>query len=129
MSEGPPPPAASPTPPLDPIPPSARAGLLDRLAALLGDSTGRGIIFALLAPIAGAAVAATCLILPGVGQLLCIAFGGFPGLAQLVWIVPLDRWASGSHRSRLRKGLWIGASVVFLLNSACWTMVTTQFRM
>jgi hypothetical protein len=118
VSEGPP--AAT-----DPLgtPPT---GPLDRVA---GDSTGRGIAFALLAAIAGMVVAASCLVVPVVGQWLCIAFGGAPGLAQLAWIVPLDRWASRRGRSRLRKGLWIGASVVFLLNSACWGLVTTQFRM
>jgi len=121
VSEGPPP-ATDPqgSPP---------AGRLDRVAAPLGDSTGRGIAFALLAPIGGLVVALSCLVVPVVGQWLCIAFGGGPGLAQLAWIVPLDRWAARRGRSRLRKGLWIGASVVFLLNSACWGLVSTQFRM
>ena len=85
--------------------------------------------FALLAAIAGVVAALSCLVVPVVGQLVCIAFGGFPGLAQLVWIVPLDRWAARRGRSRLRSGLWIGASVVFLLNSACWGLVLTQFKM
>ena len=93
---------------------------LDRL---LADSTGRGIAIALLAPIVGFAVAASCLVVPAVGQLLCIVFGGAPGLSQLAWIVPLDRWADRHGRSRLRKGLWIGASVVFLLNASCWGYV------
>jgi len=96
---------------------------------VFADFTGRGIVVALLAPIAGFVVAASCLIIPVVGQWLCIAFAGAPGLAQLVWIVPLDRWAARRGRSHLRKGLWIGASVVFLLNGSCWAFFATQFRM
>jgi len=121
VSEGPPTTIGPPEPP--------PTRWFDRVAASLGDSAGRGIAFALLATIAGFVVALSCLIVPVVGQWLCIAFGGAPGLAQLVWIVPLDRWAARRDRSQLRKGLWIGASVVFLLNSACWGLVTTQFRM
>ena len=84
------------------------------------DSTGHGIAIALLAAFVGLVVALSCLFIPVVGQWLCVVFAGAPGLAQLLWIVPLDRWAQRHGYSRLRKGLWTGASVVFLLNSACW---------
>ena len=122
MSEGPPPPTVLPGEPHvdpDPLPPIPR-GNATRIEAFLADSTGRGIAIALLAPIAGFGVAASCLVVPVVGQWLCIVFGGVPGLGQLAWIVPLDRWAARRGRSRLRKGLWIGASIVFLLNGSCW---------
>jgi len=103
---------------------SPRTGRFEWVAGLLGDSTGRGILFALLAPIAGFIVALSCLVVPVVGQVVCIIFAGGPGLAQLAWIVPLDRWAAHRGRPRLRKGLWIGASVVFLLNATCWGLAS-----
>ena len=126
MSEGPPPTVHPAEPPADPalLPPIPR-GPRAWLDALLSDSTGRGIAIALLAPIAGFGVAASCLFVPVVGQWLCIVFALAPGLGQLAWIVPLDRWADRRGRFRLRKGLWIGASVVFLLNGACWGVVTS----
>ena len=93
------------------------------LDQLLLDSTTRGIVAALLLPLAGAGLGLSCLVLPAVGAVLCYVFLGGAGLAQLLWIVPLDRWAARRGRSRLRRGLWIGASVVFLLNGTCWGVI------
>ena len=100
-----------------PPPPTATPGWLARL---LPDEVPRGIAFALVAPVLAFGVGLSCFFIPVVGQILCIAFGLAPGLTQLLHLVPLDRWAVGQGRTRLRKGLWIGAAVVFLLNSACW---------
>jgi hypothetical protein len=61
--------------------------------------------------------------MPVVGQLLCMTFGMATGLAQLAWIIPLDRWTKRRGRLALRKGLWIGAAVVFLINGSCWGAV------
>ena len=122
MSEGPPTPTgyepATPVGPAAPPPePWDPPAWLDKL---LLDSTPRGIVFAMLAPIAGFGVAATCLFVPIVGQVLCMVFGLAAGLAQLAWIIPLDRWTKRRGRLALRKGLWIGAAVVFLINGSCW---------
>ena len=119
MSEGPAPPTVHDrgTPGGHASPPPDPPAWLD---AVLLDSTVRGIVIALLAPFVGFGVAASCLIVPVVGQVLCMVFGLAPGLAQLAWIIPLDRWADRHGRFELKKGLRIGASVVFLLNGSCW---------
>ena len=124
MSEGPTTPAVEPGPPTGPAsPPPAPRGRLVWLDALLSDSTVRGIVVALLMSIAGLGIGLSCLTLQEVGAMLCYVFMGGAGLVQLLWIVPLDRWAAHRGRSRLRKGLWIGASVVFLLNGTCWGVI------
>jgi len=129
VSEGPPTLSDPPEPPTTAVPPEPpRTGWLDRALSWSGANTTRGIAVALLAPIAGLPIALSCLAVPVVGQWLCIAFAGAPGLTQLVWIVPLDRWAAHRGRSEFRKGLWIGASVVFLINSTCWGLVTNWGR-
>ena len=131
-------PPAAPRDPSAPAPPSGlpspepspAALLLDRL---LGRTTGRAIAFALLAPIAAFVVGLSCFFLPVVGQILCIAFGLGPGLTQLLYLVPIDRYAARHGLAATRRGLWIGASVIFLLNSGCWgvmmfTLKGTDFR-
>ena len=108
------PPAESPPGPPPPEPWKAR------LDQLLGRTTGRAIVFALLAPIAALVVGLSCFFSPVVGSILCIAFGLGPGLMQLFYIIPLDRYAARRGLADTRRGLWIGAAVIFLLNSGCW---------
>lgn len=55
-------------------------------------------------------------------RLLMVSLTGI-GIVQLLWIAPLAIWAKAAHHAALFKGLLIGASVVFLLNAACFALV------
>ena len=42
------------------------------------------------------------------------------GVTQLLYILPLTGWFKKQGESEFVKGMWIGAGIVFLLNSTCW---------
>lgn len=49
----------------------------------------------------------------------------FIGLSQLIYVIPaiLIAWRKGRHD--ILKGLIIGAAITFLLNAACWGLIST----
>ena len=50
----------------------------------------------------------------------------FVGVAQLVYIVPAYLIARGSGKFARAKGILIAASIVFLLNAACFAMLASM---
>lgn len=55
----------------------------------------------------------------GTDGLALFAFFGI-GLAQLVFVIPLIIWARMRKESATVKGVVIAASIVFMLNAACF---------
>jgi hypothetical protein len=47
----------------------------------------------------------------------------FPGLTQLVYIVPAYLYFQRQGRPGVAKGLVIGAAITFLLNAACYGLI------
>ena len=48
------------------------------------------------------------------------------GVVQAAWIVPLWFHYRRAGETETVKGLWITASVIFLLNAGCWGVVATM---
>jgi len=47
----------------------------------------------------------------------------FIGAAQLIYMIPAILFANARGLHRLKKGLIIAASIVALLNAACWGLI------
>jgi hypothetical protein len=76
-------------------------------------------------PLAVVVSVASCLLDP---LNLCGLLGIFPvlgiGVSQLLYVVPAVVLAVRRQRPGLAKGIVIGAAATFLLNAACWAMLT-----
>lgn len=48
----------------------------------------------------------------------------FVGVTQLAWLAPLTVYYWRKKEKRTVQGIVAGAAVVFLLNSACWGIMT-----
>lgn len=68
-----------------------------------------------LALLAGAAIP-----VKGFGALYVLLF---PGATQFVFLAPVMLWLWSTGRKSILKGAWIAASIVILLNAACWGIV------
>jgi len=94
-------------------------------------SIGRGLVATVLGCLAFFAVCVFAAMLPGAAMLqgvALIAFFGI-GLAQLFYVVPLLLWARARGERATMKGIWIAASVTFLLNAACFGVLLSGVSM
>ena len=64
-------------------------------------------------------------------QIPMSAFGAFIliGLSQLLYVLPAVYLLHRSGRKATIKGVWIGAGLTFLVNSACFTLVFSSAMM
>jgi hypothetical protein len=61
----------------------------------------------------------------GLGRSLMVAFIGLggAGIIQLIYVVPLYFYFKKKGRTETARGLVIAASLVILINAACWGLV------
>jgi hypothetical protein len=76
---------------------------------------------ALFAPL----IAALLAILPGEMALVALVPPFGIGLVQLLWIVPMVLKYRKTGRTETAKGVIIAASIIFMLNAACWGLLAT----
>ena len=76
---------------------------------VLGCTVGAFFVGIVLATLIGAAV----FLLLGIG------------IVQAAWVVPVWRYYRAMGETETVKGLWITASIIFLLNASCWGVVAS----
>ena len=47
----------------------------------------------------------------------------YPGLTQLIYVIPVCYWLNRKRRIGLMKGVIIGAVITALLNGGCWLLL------
>ena len=96
--------------------------MTDNLQPGLG-SVGTGVVIGLGLTIGAIVVG---LLFAGItGGVTAIVLLGI-GILQAAWIVPLVRHHRTKGETETVKGLWIAASIVFLLNAGCWGVVASM---
>ena len=50
----------------------------------------------------------------------------YPGLTQLIYVIPACYWLKRKRRIGLMKGVIIGAVITALLNGGCWSLFTPK---
>lgn len=86
-------------------------------------STVGGIFLALGIPIFFLFTA----VIPVWGSVVVFSLMGI-GLVQLLYVIPLVRHYKRKGLTSTVQGIWIGAGIVFLLNSACLGMFFSAFN-